>query len=83
MSWKKFAALAAVSSLALAGCASTGGDAGAAGDNADIKICVYTHGDGGTFWSVAQAGAEAAAADLLSTGAKAGFLLNNALISIS
>ena len=66
MSWKKFAALAAVSSLALAGCAATGGDtaAPAAGDNADIKICVYTHGDGGTFWSVAQAGAEAAAADL-------------------
>lgn len=65
MSWKKFAVIAAVSSLALAGCAaSTGGDAGAAGDNADIKICVYTHGDGGTFWSVAQAGAEAAAADL-------------------
>ena len=65
MSWKKFAALAAVSSLALAGCAATGGDtAPAAGDNADIKICVYTHGDGGTFWSVAQKGAEAAAADL-------------------
>lgn len=66
MSWKKFAALAAVSALALAGCAATGGDtaAPAAGDNADIKICVYTHGDGGTFWSVAQKGAEAAAADL-------------------
>ena len=32
--------------------------------NASIKICVYTHGDGGTFWSVAQKGAEAAAADL-------------------
>jgi simple sugar transport system substrate-binding protein len=64
MSWKKFAVIAAVSSLALAGCATTGGDTGAATDNSDIKICVYTHGDGGTFWSVAQAGAEAAAADL-------------------
>ncbi|MEY4312759.1 MAG: hypothetical protein RLZZ319_268 [Actinomycetota bacterium] len=66
MSWKKFAVIAAVSSLALAGCASNagGGDGAAAGDHSDLKICVYTHGDGGTFWSVAQKGAEAAAADL-------------------
>ncbi len=64
MSWKKFAVIAAVSSLALAGCASTGGGTAAAGDHTDLKICVYTHGDGGTFWSVAQKGAEAAAADL-------------------
>lgn len=65
MSWKKFAVIAAVSSLALAGCAPAGGDTEPAADgSSDIKICVYTHGDGGTFWSVAQAGAEAAAADL-------------------
>ena len=64
MSWKKLAVIAAVSSLALAGCASTGGGTAAAGDHSDLKICVYTHGDGGTFWSVAQKGAEAAAADL-------------------
>lgn len=38
--------------------------AASGGDNSDIKICVYTHGDGGTFWSVAQAGAEKAAEDL-------------------
>jgi len=62
MSWKKLSVIAAVASLSLAGCAAT--STPEAGGNADIKICVYTHGDGGTFWSVAQAGAEAAAADL-------------------
>lgn len=42
-----------------------GGDTAAAGaENADIKICMYTHGDGGSFWSVAKKGAEQAAADL-------------------
>lgn len=58
-------ATAALVTAALTGCAtaSSGGDS-AASDNKDIKICVYTHGDGGTFWSVAQAGAEAAGADL-------------------
>ena len=65
---KKYAALvatAAIAALALSGCAaSTEKAAPAAGDHKDIKICVYTHGDGGTFWSVAQKGAEAAAADL-------------------
>ena len=62
MSWKKLSVIAAVASLSLAGCAAT--STPEAGGNEDIKICVYTHGDGGTFWSVAQAGAEAAAADL-------------------
>ena len=64
---KKYAALvatAAVAALALSGCAAATDTAAPAGDNKDIKICVYTHGDGGTFWSVAQKGAEAAAADL-------------------
>ena len=64
MSWKKLSVIAAVASLSLAGCAATSEEAPAAGDHSDLKICVYTHGDGGTFWSVAQAGAEAAAADL-------------------
>jgi simple sugar transport system substrate-binding protein len=62
MSWKKLSVIAAVASLSLAGCAAT--STPEAGGNEDIKVCVYTHGDGGTFWSVAQAGAEAAAADL-------------------
>jgi simple sugar transport system substrate-binding protein len=75
---KKFAVLASVVALTLAGCAAGGGaaDAGDAGSsesasteaaapaNSDIKICVYTHGDGGTFWSVAQAGADKAGEDL-------------------
>ena len=65
---KKYAALvatAAIAALALSGCAaSTEKAAPAAGDHKDIKICVYTHSDGGTLWSVAQKGAEAAAADL-------------------
>jgi len=66
MSFKKVAALAVVAALALSGCAQAAdtGNGAAAGDHKDIKICVYTHGDGGTFWSVAQKGAEAAAADL-------------------
>ena len=29
-----------------------------------MKICMYTHGDGGGFWSVAKKGAEQAADDL-------------------
>ena len=39
------------------------GDAAPA-DNAGMKLCMYTHGDGGSFWSVAKKGAEKAAADL-------------------
>ena len=64
MNIKKLAALVAVSGLVLTGCATaaeTDTDAAPAGD---FKICVYTHGDGGTFWSVAQAGAEQAGKDL-------------------
>lgn len=69
MFMKKFAsltAIAAVAALTLAGCASTtpAADDTAAAPTSDLKICVYTHGDGGTFWTVAQKGAEAAAADL-------------------
>jgi simple sugar transport system substrate-binding protein len=39
-------------------------DSAASGSNSDIKICMYTHGDGGGFWSVAKKGAEQAAKDL-------------------
>jgi simple sugar transport system substrate-binding protein len=61
-------AAAVVAALVLAGCASgtdsdDDGDGGS-NDNADIKICMYTHGDGGGFWSVAKKGAEKAADDL-------------------
>ncbi len=41
------------------------GDAGNADSaNKSIKICMYTHGDGGTFWAVVQKGAEDAAKSL-------------------
>ena len=43
---------------------STGGSGGGSAENAAMKICVYTHGDGGGFWSVAKKGAEQAAKDL-------------------
>ena len=62
------AALAAA--LVLSACASgtdsddDGGDGGDGGGSADMKICMYTHGDGGGFWSVAKKGAEKAAEDL-------------------
>ena len=59
----KALALAAVSALALSGC-SAAATTTAAPAHKDLKICVYTHGDGGSFWSVFQKGAEAAAADL-------------------
>lgn len=63
-------ATAAALTLALAGCSKGGNSGGGGGGdgtsaaNKDIKICVYTHGDGGTFWAVAQKGAEDAAKDL-------------------
>ena len=56
----KALALAAVAAIALSGCSA----AAPADDTKDLKICVYTHGDGGSFWTVAQKGAEAAAKDL-------------------
>ncbi len=66
MSTKKFIVIAAVAALTLAGCAATETETEdtAAPETSSFKICVYTHGDGGTFWSVAQAGAEQAGADL-------------------
>ncbi len=62
-------AVALAAALVLSGCASGSdsdddGDGGGGGGNADMKICMYTHGDGGGFWSVAKKGAEKAADDL-------------------
>ena len=54
--------------LVLAACSSSDDAAtdapAAGGDNADLKICMVTHGDGGGFWSVAKAGAVKAGDDL-------------------
>ena len=60
-------AVAVVAALVMSGCASgtdDNNDDGDSNSNADIKICMYTHGDGGGFWSVAKKGAEKAADDL-------------------
>jgi len=60
-------AAAVVAALVMSGCASgtdDNNDDGDSNSNADIKICMYTHGDGGGFWSVAKKGAEQAADDL-------------------
>jgi len=61
---QKFKAVAIASAVALmlAGCAQSATPSESS--NASEKICVYTHGDGGTFWSVAQKGAEQAGKDL-------------------
>ncbi len=70
MSRTKLLALFAGAALTLAGCGSTAASStttsspAATATKAAIKICVYTHGDGGTFWTVAQKGAEAAAKSL-------------------
>jgi simple sugar transport system substrate-binding protein len=64
MNIKKLAALVAVSALVLTGCAATTAETETAAPTSDFKICVYTHGDGGGFWSVAQKGSEQAGTDL-------------------
>ena len=65
----RIAAVVSACALALAGCSSddssdaaadTGGSAPAAGGST-ITIAMVTHGDGGSFWSVAKRGAEDAA----------------------
>ena len=66
---RKFAVAAAAAAalvLVLAGCSGGGATTTkpASEANKSIKICVYTHGDGGTFWAVAQKGAKDAAASL-------------------
>jgi len=60
----KALAVAGVMALALTGCSAAPKAATTDTANKAIKICVYTHGDGGSFWSVFQKGAEKAAADL-------------------
>ena len=62
-------AAAVAAMLALSACSSGQNDnnsdsSASGGDHKDIKICMYTHGDGGGFWSVAKKGAEQAAEDL-------------------
>jgi len=61
-------AVAVAAALVLSACSSgkddDSKDSDASGSNSDIKICMYTHGDGGGFWSVAKKGAEQAAKDL-------------------
>ena len=74
MKARKIAALVAAGALALAACSggtndADSGDGGTSGsgseDNGsstDLRIAMVTHGDGGSFWSVAKRGAEDAAA---------------------
>jgi simple sugar transport system substrate-binding protein len=63
-------AVAVAAALFLSACSSGQDDkkdsdaGGSSSSNSDIKICMYTHGDGGGFWSVAKKGAEQAAKDL-------------------
>lgn len=74
MKARKIAALLAAGALGLAACSgdtsnnSDSGDTGTngsgSGDNgsSEVRIAMVTHGDGGSFWSVAKRGAEDAAA---------------------
>lgn len=75
MNTKKLGVLVAVSALMLTGCATAASDDGATSSAApatseatpvasDIKICIYTHGEGGAFWAVLQNGADQAGIDL-------------------
>jgi len=63
-------AVAVAAAMVLTACGSgqdsddDGDGDGGSGGSADMKICMYTHGDGGGFWSVAKKGAEKAADDL-------------------
>ena len=62
--------LLAVGAVVFAGCGSGDDDGGGSGDSVsltqkkDITIAMVTHGDGGSFWSVAKKGAEQAANDM-------------------
>jgi simple sugar transport system substrate-binding protein len=58
-------AAALSAALVLSACASgTDSDDEGSKDKADLKVCMYTHGDAGGFWSVVKKGAEKAADDL-------------------
>ena len=59
-------AAAVTATLILSACASgtESDDEGGSSDGAEMKLCMYTHGDGGGFWSVVKKGAEKAADDL-------------------
>jgi simple sugar transport system substrate-binding protein len=68
------ALLLAVTALLLGACGDDDDDGGASGggsddsvdltQESDVTIAMVTHGDGGSFWSVAKTGAEDAASDL-------------------
>ena len=67
------ALLLAVAALLLGACGDDDDDGGASGGSddsvdltqeSDVTIAMVTHGDGGSFWSVAKKGAEDAASDL-------------------
>ena len=63
-------ALVLMGMVLLAGCGGGDDDGGGSGDNVDltqkkdVTIAMVTHGDGGSFWSVAKKGAEQAAKDM-------------------
>jgi simple sugar transport system substrate-binding protein len=57
-------ALLVAGAMSLAACSSSsdsGGNSSGSADGTKLKIAVITHGDGGSFWSVAKKGAEDAA----------------------
>jgi len=63
----KLSAVVIAGVMGLAACSSDDGDGGGGAggaDRGDLTIAVITHGDGGSFWSVAKKGAEDAAADM-------------------
>lgn len=70
MKARKLSALLVAGLLGLAACSSSGGSgsgesagtgAGAGASGGELKLAMVTHGDGGSFWSVAKRGAEDAA----------------------
>jgi simple sugar transport system substrate-binding protein len=59
----KLSALVVAGALGLTACSSPADDGGSSGGTGDgeLKLAMITHGDGGSFWSVAKKGAEDAA----------------------
>lgn len=64
----KLSAIVLAGALGLAACSSSDSDQADTGSGSetasDLTIAVVTHGDGGSFWSVAKRGAEDAASDM-------------------